>query len=212
MSGLRARQQSARADQILDAATQLFNEAGFADTRVEDIAERAGVAPATVYNYYATKANIILALAERHLIASGPERRAIVDDPPADPVDAIRAYEGLLIRQCQQVLTKECWRVVFSALYAEPGGLAFRAEQHLNSAVRNDYRKLLATFRSQGRLAAHADVEVLSEVIFAIDANALNAFLNDDRMTPDQFDDIVNRQVELVLRGFVINEQEETTG
>lgn len=39
-----------RAEQVLDAAQELFRERGYEATRIERIAELASVAPATVYN------------------------------------------------------------------------------------------------------------------------------------------------------------------
>lgn len=203
MTGLRARQHLARADQILDAAMELFNGTGYEATRVEDIAERAAVAPATVYNYYATKPNIILALAERHMRETRPKRLVLVGNPPDDPIGAIVAYEKLLISQCQQVLNKSCWRVVFGALYSEPGGEEHRFKQHINSMVRDDFRTLLEEFQRVGRFREDVDAAVLADIIFSIDSTALNAFIRDDDMTPEDFTSRVIPQLELLLRGFV---------
>ena len=204
MTGLRAKQQLARADQILDAAAELFNGTGFEATRVEAIAERAGVAPATVYNYYATKPNIILALAERHMQETRAKRQLLVGNPPDDPVEAVLAYEELLITQCQQILNKSCWRIVFSALFSEPGGHAHRFTQQINGTVRDDFCTLLEGFQGCGRLRMDVDSDVLSKIIFAIDASALNTFLKDDDMTTVEFMQRVNPQMELLLRGFVM--------
>lgn len=59
---------------ILDAAEQAFRTGDFRTTTVEDVAARAGVSPATVYNNFASKAAMIASLfRERggHLL-SGP--------------------------------------------------------------------------------------------------------------------------------------------
>ncbi len=54
----RARRERSRA-RLLDAATALFTERGWTATRMEDIAEAAGVSTATAYNHFRTKTALI---------------------------------------------------------------------------------------------------------------------------------------------------------
>ena len=62
-TSLREKHRQRRATQMLDAALTLFTERGYQATRIEEIAETASVAPATVYNYFFTKPNILMELA-----------------------------------------------------------------------------------------------------------------------------------------------------
>jgi AcrR family transcriptional regulator len=60
----RGRPRSAEADEaILDAAIELFAEAGFEGLTVEGVAARAGVGKATVYRRYPCKVDLVLAAA-----------------------------------------------------------------------------------------------------------------------------------------------------
>ena len=54
-----------RAQQILDAALVEFSQHGFAGTRIEDIAHRAGLSKSGVYAHYASKEEIFEALLDR---------------------------------------------------------------------------------------------------------------------------------------------------
>lgn len=77
------RRAEARPDEVLDAALELFIEKGFAATRVEDIAKRAGLSKGTVYLYFPSKEAVLEALV----------RRAII--PIADSaLGALAEYEG----------------------------------------------------------------------------------------------------------------------
>lgn len=77
------RRAEARPDEVLDAALELFIEKGFAATRVEDIAKRAGLSKGAVYLYFPSKEKII----------EGIVRRAVV--PIADSALVFAAgYEG----------------------------------------------------------------------------------------------------------------------
>jgi AcrR family transcriptional regulator len=57
--------QSARRDQILAAATSMFAEKGYSRATMKAIALRAGLAPGTIYLYFASKRDLILALVDR---------------------------------------------------------------------------------------------------------------------------------------------------
>jgi AcrR family transcriptional regulator len=57
-----ARRKQARPGELLDAALELFVERGFAATRLEDIAARAGVSKATLYLYYRDKEDLLKAV------------------------------------------------------------------------------------------------------------------------------------------------------
>ena len=62
MTGLRERQKAGRRRDILAAASQLFARQGFADTSVEAIAALAEVGTGTVYNYFSSKGDLLMAL------------------------------------------------------------------------------------------------------------------------------------------------------
>ena len=70
----RRRLKEARPQQLLDAALELFVEKGFAATRAEEVAQRAGVAKGTLYLYYPSKEELLKAVIREHLssrIAAG---------------------------------------------------------------------------------------------------------------------------------------------
>ncbi|HEY8123541.1 MAG TPA: helix-turn-helix domain-containing protein [Myxococcota bacterium] len=59
----RARKKLALRGRVLEAATALFSERGFAETKVADICERADVAQKTLFNYFATKQDLLREIA-----------------------------------------------------------------------------------------------------------------------------------------------------
>src|SRR5262245_53415234 len=62
---LQAQLIEARRKQILDAATKVFGEKGFHPTTIRQIAKEAGVADGTIYNYFASKNDLMLAILDR---------------------------------------------------------------------------------------------------------------------------------------------------
>jgi AcrR family transcriptional regulator len=61
------RRKTERPDELLEAALDLFVERGFAATRMEDVAQRAGVSKGTVYLYWPSKEDLLKAVIQRFL-------------------------------------------------------------------------------------------------------------------------------------------------
>jgi AcrR family transcriptional regulator len=65
--GARAKRAAERRDAILNAALQEFAASGYAATRLEDVAKRAGVAKGTIYLYFADKETLFRELIQMEL-------------------------------------------------------------------------------------------------------------------------------------------------
>lgn len=75
-SGARQRRKQARPQELLDAALELFVEKGYAATRTDEVAQRAGVSKGTLYLYYPSKEELFKAVVRHNLsslIAEGEE-------------------------------------------------------------------------------------------------------------------------------------------
>ena len=66
-SPVRQRRKEARPQELLDAALALFVEKGFAATRSEEVALRAGVSKGTLYLYYPSKEELLKAVIRQNL-------------------------------------------------------------------------------------------------------------------------------------------------
>jgi AcrR family transcriptional regulator len=83
----RDRNKAKRRDAILDAATMLLGERPSDEVSTEEIAELAGVAPATVYNLIGTRERVIAAIVVRVLTRLADSLAAL---DPDDPIAAAR--------------------------------------------------------------------------------------------------------------------------
>ncbi len=62
------RRKQARPGELLDAALDLFVDKGFAATRLEDVAARAGVSKGTLYLYYSNKEELLKAVVRGNIV------------------------------------------------------------------------------------------------------------------------------------------------
>ncbi len=56
-----------RQTQILDAASEVFSQKGFANTQIDEIAEVAGLGKGTIYRYFRDKEKLFLSVVDRGL-------------------------------------------------------------------------------------------------------------------------------------------------
>lgn len=78
-------------DAIMDAALACFDEKGMVATSMEEIADRAGVARATIYYNFLSKDDIAVRIAERFR-AQGYEDYLAERQQGADPLSLIRSF------------------------------------------------------------------------------------------------------------------------
>jgi AcrR family transcriptional regulator len=79
------RRAEARPDEVLDAALDLFLEKGFAATRVEDIAVRAGLSKGAVYLYFPSKEAVLEGIVRRAIVPIASTAVDMVTNYAGDP-------------------------------------------------------------------------------------------------------------------------------
>src|SRR5690606_10089349 len=87
----RSRKGAATRARLLDAAKQVFEETGFLEARISDIAERAGLSHGSFYHYFDSKEQIFREVAE--------EQEAFLTAPPEDdgrPDEDLDEFERIL--------------------------------------------------------------------------------------------------------------------
>jgi AcrR family transcriptional regulator len=84
------RRKQARTPEILDAALALFAEKGFAGTRMDDIAARAGITKGTIYLYFKSKEAMFKALARQSVGAQLDAVHAQLDSFEGSSVELLR--------------------------------------------------------------------------------------------------------------------------
>ncbi len=148
-------------DGLVAAASEVFQERGFNDTRMSDVAERAGVSHGTVYVYFDSKQAVLSAVVAQMLDDIGDYLRAgEADDAAGRIAEAnlryLRVYtrHARLLQVVEEVATADA---DFAALLAD-----FRA-RHV-ARVAEGIKRLQA----EGRAAADLDPDVSAAALSAM--------------------------------------------
>ena len=183
MAGLRERQKAAREKRILQAAVTQFRADGYRAVRIEDLAEMAEVSVGTVYNYYQTKGDILIAtvaMEVEEVLAAGAQ---IVANPPRGVEDALLALIYAYYDHSLEYLSKEMWRIAMALSIEAPGTPNGKRYTQLDQRLSEQVIDLIRALQNRGEVAAHVDAAALGQVVF----NNLNQmfieFVKDDAMT-----------------------------
>jgi len=90
------RRKDARPPEILDAALAVFAEKGFAATRLDDIAAKAGITKGTIYLYFDSKQALFEALARQSIGVQIDQVTAQLAQFPGSSSDLLRFVLGTM--------------------------------------------------------------------------------------------------------------------
>src|SRR5688500_13032654 len=99
----RQRRKEARPQELLEAALALFVEKGFAATRAEEVAQRAGVSKGTLYLYYPSKEELFKAVVRQNLSAR-----------IADTAQQVQAWSGQMGPLLENLLV-QWWQQTYAS-------------------------------------------------------------------------------------------------
>src|SRR4051812_3103446 len=101
----RARRKDARPAEIISAALALFAERGFAVTKLEDVAARAGIGKGTIYLYFPTKEDLFRAVVRQGLLPNLEAAEAMVAAHTGSASDMLREIARHLMGVIESDLT-----------------------------------------------------------------------------------------------------------
>jgi AcrR family transcriptional regulator len=88
----RRRRKAERPQEILKAALEVFSEKGFAATRLDDIAIRAGVTKGTIYVYFESKEELFVATVKEQSEPVFQHLIALLEHPDGSALEILRQH------------------------------------------------------------------------------------------------------------------------
>lgn len=183
-----------RRREIVDLAAQLFESEGYHQTSINDLADAAGVAKATFYHYFSSKASVLYDI---HQVISTPMVQGM-----AERIESARSADELLRETVTDILrlmvTHRAHLRVFFEHHREldPEAKAIVREQ------REEYEKGLQTIiergREEGRFG-NGDARLVSLAIFGMCNWAYQWFPRNADL--DEAENVATVFSELVLEG-----------
>jgi AcrR family transcriptional regulator len=137
------RRKEARPSEIIEAALESFAERGFAATRLDDVAARAGVTRGTLYLYFPSKEELFKAMVRQTILPVFAERSAMIAHSTRPTPELLRE----LIEGVPAVLTAARVAAIPKLIIAEARNFPDLAEFYFAEVVSLARRRIRALIR-----------------------------------------------------------------
>ncbi|WP_257451251.1 TetR/AcrR family transcriptional regulator [Archangium lipolyticum] len=196
--GLRERNKQEKLERIREAARELFQEKGFAETTTREIAQRAGVGTGTLFLYARTKEELLmLVLAERVEAVQEERFRTLPREAPLLE-QLLHVFEGFFSFYAKEPGLARTF--IRELLFLEPGPAGERMQLERTFAAR--LAELVVAARERGEVAPEVDLEVAGFNLFSLYITTLIAWLSGALGPGESWRPMLERTLALQLRGF----------
>ncbi len=155
---------------VVEAATDLFVERGYAGTSIAAIADAAGVSPQTVYAAFGTKAALLgeavgVAMAgddEPVAVMDRPEIQAALEvDDPHEAAVAFARHAAALLERAGRIL-----HAADAAAQSDPELFEMWKQGHGHRLT--DMARVASAFEARGLLRTDLDADALADALWAL--------------------------------------------
>ncbi len=156
---------------VIDAAGALIAESGVDGLTMRKLAERAGVAVATLYNQFGDRDGVLVAV-----VSSGLDQLEVELDaqPDAGPIDTTRQLFAVL--DDTLIAAPEVWRPIFASIrYGDSGHGMGAVGDRVVAYIETDFAKAAA----DGYFVVDLDVAALARHVFVTRMNRLEKWAKD---------------------------------
>jgi len=205
---VRARRKAERPGEILEAAFEEFVQKGYAATRLEDVAARAGVTKGTIYFYFENKEQVFTAMVRELSRPVHVQAEEFAAGASSTPLEFLRAYLCFLYRI---IATDPRGREIFRLLIAEASRFPALIDEHHQNFMGPVVRRLRETLdegTAKGEIRPSAILEFPELLLSpALSLNIAMLLFSDRR--PIDMERHFEIAVDLLLNGLVPRPAEE---
>lgn len=188
--------------QVLNAAGELFSELGYAGATIEIIAEKAGVAPETVYSIYGSKRGLLARLID---VTVGGDDRSIPLLERTGPTQVLSQENQskqieLFAIDITNILERiaPLFPILRTAARTEPEIAELLRE--LLEGRRQNLVRFVQALASHGPLRAGLDQQAATDLVWTLSSPEVFNLLTVDRAWPsDRFSDWLSRSLSRLL-------------
>lgn len=211
----RSRRKEARPAELVDAALELFVEKGFAGTRVDDVAARAGVSKGTLFLYFPSKEELFKEVVRRNISGRIVEWNAQFESFSGSTAELLRQA----MRQWWQQLGATPASGIIKLVMAEARNFPEMAQFYQREVIEPAHelmRLVLARGITKGEFRPvnldYAIYSVIAPMLFLIMwkhsmAPCLGGMDQDSAMDPLSY---IDSQVDILLTGLVAGSTKRT--
>ena len=177
------RRRAARREQILDAAARVFAEKGFHRATTREIAEAADVSEGTIYNYFASKNDLLIGMMTRVGESQVPPEmfEQVVSDDARDFYATLLQRRHIVVQQNKSIL-----QAVLSEILTNQ-----EMRERYNEQIVEPYLSMLEQYLrvqvEQGQMRP-VDVALTTRYLFALNLGLLGMLILGDPLLQSKWE------------------------
>ncbi|WP_120633766.1 TetR/AcrR family transcriptional regulator [Ruegeria sp. EL01] len=192
--GLRERKKAATTQRILAEASTMFQEKGYENIRIEDIAANSDLSVATFYNYFKSKADILLnsVASESETVLANAEE--IIERPYESAIQAFDSLVRSYFTTSFSKVPRSLWRIAVSQTMLSPNSEFCLLYVDVDDRLSKQCSRLLRNMQKVGHIRQDIDPITLGELLFNnINMNFIG-YIRSETLSAEDMCDVVNRQ------------------
>lgn len=210
----RERRKEARPGELLDAALDLFVEKGFAATRAEEVAARAGVSKGTLFLYFPSKEELFKAVVRENISGRFQEWNQEFEAFDGSGADAVRYFMNMWWQRIGATKASGITKLIISEARNFPDIAAFYQQEVIRPGtelIRRVLQRGVDRGEFQVRDVEYATFSLTAPMVFLIMMkHSLGACVPQDfPLDPERY---INSQVDTLLHGLLVRPAEKRGG
>ncbi len=201
MSGLREKKKSERKDRIFSAAVDLFNEKGFSNTSMQDIADNSNLAVGTLYNYFPSKNDLLLDIMQDEMEITITENDALFNDINLQDKSAKDIIKLLIknIFSTPLLVNKESLNEIFIATFSS--NIHIKKGMILDIELMKAFQRLLDRLQEENLIGREINTFNATNILYSIMMIQMMMYIFDPEMDKEKLFENTDEMVDLVYRG-----------
>lgn len=200
LAGLREKRKNESRNKILIVSKEIFFTKGYSNTTIEEIAEKAGIGVGTVYNFFKTKADLLISAVSSEVGGEDHAFRPEDADLEQGTADIVLNFTWRTIGK-MKFLSKKIWKELMSATFStlkSENGL-FSGMARIDTGYVQKLKTLLEDLKTRGVLPSHFDADSASQVVYSIFVTQFMLYIYSEEITLEQLKSGIRRQLEFVF-------------
>ena len=197
MAGLREQKKQKNKAAILEAAILLFGERGYENTTISALAETAGIGKGTIYSYFKSKNEILLAFCEEELACMHQEIQQTV------PAEASLEEKLLMIFMCEfryVTKNKSFGRTLIREMIF-PKQLTIEKSKEFGEQFLQLFASVFKEAQKKGELRRDIELTVTSGHFYALYLMALSAWYSGRLHSEEDVQETLRLMINQALTG-----------
>ena len=187
MQGLREKQKTMRRKKVIETAMAMFTKYGYGAVKLEEIALQAELSAGTVYSYFKTKNDLLLAVIVEDFETSFAAAETVINGKITSANAAVNQLTLCYFDEVDGGVTREMWRIAVAAFMRNIESPFAQKYDAWLVKMRGQYLRLVNRLRQASLLPSTLSRSSLADLLFNNSNMTFLEFIRDDHADFDQF-------------------------